>query len=405
VERDVLPLEADEMVRMEAMPRPRSRFDAPMMNSPVGTRWGDQFRSGYHEESTMVSSFYTCRNYSSLVALWKSISKAEDGPARRALEFAFTAGLFTSSKMVRCRPRRDGRSNTPGTLYLPPLFLEQNVFRVWERRLSKVSRLKKRLDTATSQTRIGNPEKGLQSASTVEVGDARNISRIKSESVDFVVTDPPFGDSLQYAELNFIAESFLQSFTDSSREIVVNKTRSFTERDYLNSMEGSFSEMFRVLKKGRYMCVLFNNTSPIIWFGIKRSLLINGFSIQSVSGIVKGHGSWNQTVHSGFTSRFDPVLHCIKPVSIAGGPPDLKYLSTEASEQLAIELALRKLSELEDQEGTTYKNTLPYVHSLVIREMLASREICLPPSPRRLLELLDNKVDVERKRDGMIQLR
>jgi DNA modification methylase len=367
------------------------KFDLTMMNLPSGSRWGDQFRNGYHKNSTRVSSFFTNRNFNSLIVLWENISKIKNPKTKRSLQFAFTAGLYTSSKMVRCRPLRDGRSNIPGTLYLPPLFLEQNVFKVWIRRLAKVEKLKSFLNKTNSNTDF----RSLDSAtSNVLTSNSQKLKSIQSKSIDFILTDPPFGNSLQYAELNFIPESFLQKFTRNNEEMVINKTRNLSEKHYLTSFENVLREMNRVLKDDHYLCMIFNNTSPLIWSGIKEKIINSGFIIKTVSGIVKGHGSWNQTVHSKSTSRFDPVIHCT-PNLERTQDPHINHLTTQESEKLSIELCL-KIIEKFKADSAKYTKTLSYIHSQVIREMLLIEDICLPPTPQRLMVLLEGKINFEK---------
>ena len=179
-------------------------FRKPMMGVEKGA-WGEQFRNGNHDHVRYTSDFYTDRNWELLNILYHKIAQIKDVGVKQTMFFGFTGSLYTSSRMVRCRKKRDGRSNTPGTLYCPPIFLEQNVLKVWERRMNKVISLKKEL----WEHYQNNSNAGI--SQLVRMGDATKLE-IDSNSVDYIVTDPPFGDSLQYAELNFIPETFLGHF-------------------------------------------------------------------------------------------------------------------------------------------------------------------------------------------------
>lgn len=380
------------------------KYDLPMMNMPPGSVWGAQYRTGNHKFANTVSWFFTKRNFYAICKLWDAILQVDDTRARAALQFAFTAGLFTSSRMVRCLPQRNGRSNTPGTLYLPPLFLEQNPFKVWERRVDKVIKLKAQIIAASQQIRLGGV-RGIQNdVRDIRIADTRDLSHIPSESVDFIVTDPPFGDSLQYAELNFIPEAFLGQFTDVRSEIVVNTTRKVTEKNYIEMMEKSLVEMYRVLRRGRSLCLLFNNTSPLLWSGIKKGVIEAGFRIVAVTGMVKGHGSWNQTVHPGFTSRFDSVIHAIKPTKDTAYPRLCCDLTRSESDHIALSFALNFLKEMKKKRVLKYQRSLPYIHSHVVRSMLAHEAVCEPPSPKRLLGLLKDYVQISKGPAGEILL-
>ena len=39
---------------------------------------------------------------------------------------------------------------------------------------------------------------------------------LPDNSVDFIFTDPPFGDNLMYSELNFLVEAWLRVYTNDS---------------------------------------------------------------------------------------------------------------------------------------------------------------------------------------------
>lgn len=386
VEKEVPAAERDRLAALEGSGVGSSRYDRPMMGVEDATEWGDQYRDGNHEHVDSVSSFFTGRNWAVLVELREALESVEDDRVRHALEFAFTASLYTSSKMVRCRPNRDGRSNNPGTLYLPPLALEQNVFRVFERRVKKVRKLKDELSGAEAQQMLTSDGLASRGDGSVTVRDARELDDLDDEAVDYVVTDPPFGDSLQYAELNFIPESFIGAFTDADDEIVVNETRAVSETEYLERMGEAFEEAYRVLRPGGYLSIIFNNTSPLVWAGMKRHLLESGFELPSVTGIVKGHASKNQTVYAGSTSRFDPVFHARKPTDEAADPAEVAEYSQAESEELAVDVALEVIEEDADEE---FADSIAYVHSQVTQRLLEMDAIVRPPSPKTLASLLE----------------
>ena len=215
VEYSLSPAEQSEILNRFSVKRD-CPFRKPMLGIEKGP-WGQQFRNGNHDNIRFTSDFYTERNWVLLNRLYQKISTMMDEAIKQSLLFGFTGSLFTLSRMVRCRKKRDGRSNTPGTLYCPPIFLEQNVLKVWERRMNKVISLKK-----NSGHTIKNSKPKF--SQLVRIGDATKLE-LPSDSVDYIVTDPPFGDSLQYAELNFIPETFLGHFTNIIDEAVVNKHR------------------------------------------------------------------------------------------------------------------------------------------------------------------------------------
>jgi hypothetical protein len=151
-------------------------------------------------------------------------------------------------------------------------------------------------------------------------------------------------------------------------------------------MGDAFEEAYRVLKPGGYMSIIFNNTSPLVWAGMKRHLLKTGFDLPAVTGIVKGHASKNQTVYAGSTSRFDPVFHACKPKDEELESIEVVEYSEQESEELAVDVALDVLEEDSDKE---FADSIAYIHSQVTQRLLEMDAIVHPPSPKTLKSLLE----------------
>ena len=96
-----------------------------------------------------------------------------------------------------------------------------------------------------------------------------------NDTVDYVFTDPPFGENIYYADLNYLVESWHRVRTAS----VEHPRRSSTARrarrspDYLHAMQRCFAEYQRVLKPGRWMTVVFHNSRNAVWNAIQEAIL------------------------------------------------------------------------------------------------------------------------------------
>jgi DNA modification methylase len=230
-----------------------------------------------------VDQFYTPRNLRALARLWQEINAIEDTRLRQGMQFLFTAVNAPHATIMTRIILKGGKkpiltSSQSGILYVPSLSVEKNVFQVMERKLGDVTELASQI----MPNYIG--------FSFSRVGSATNISELGENTVDYVFTDPPFGMNLYYSDLNFIWESWLGEFTDSTEEAVVhreqrNSAKSISE--YKELMTRAFQEMHRVLKPGRWASVVFHNSDDRIWQTIIDGAESAGFEIAEVNAFDK----------------------------------------------------------------------------------------------------------------------
>jgi hypothetical protein len=111
---------------------------------------------------------------------------------------------------------------------------------------------------------------------------------LPSNSVDYVFIDPPFGDNLPYAELNFLWEAWLRVFTNAKDDAVVSGKQRKDLAVYTEMMTACLEDVYRVLKPGRWATVEFHNSKNAVWTAIQESLGRAGFIIADVSVLDKG---------------------------------------------------------------------------------------------------------------------
>ena len=90
----------------------------------------------------------------------------------------------------------------------------------------------------------------------VNQASATDLRWLADNSVDYVFTDPPFGNNIHYADCNIVWESWLGDPTDNDQEIVVNKSRRVedggkTVGDYRRLLTDSFREAKPRRRQGR----------------------------------------------------------------------------------------------------------------------------------------------------------
>lgn len=91
-----------------------------------------------------------------------------------------------------------------------------------------------------------------------EIGDARNL-KLKDNSIDAIITSPPYSFAIDYAENDRPQLEFLGYDVSSLKEDMIGlkgKTKKEKLNNYFEDMNKVLSEMYRVLKKGKYGVVI-----------------------------------------------------------------------------------------------------------------------------------------------------
>jgi len=124
--------------------------------------------------------------------------------------------------------------------------------------------------------------------------DAEDLSFIPDNSVDAVITDPPYFDNVMYSELaDFyyiwlrIAlankyDAFRQKYCPRTEEAVVNKAQMKDEKFYLQKLTKIFKECFRVLKDDGLLVFTFHHKKIEAWASTLEAILNANFYIAAV---------------------------------------------------------------------------------------------------------------------------
>ena len=110
-----------------------------------------------------------------------------------------------------------------GTLYIPSLNVELNPINIFNRKIKDFK--------STSYLERGN--------SLISVNSATFIPDLKSSSIDYIFTDPPFGGNIMYSELSLIWESKIKVITNNREEAIINNVQHKTLFEYQTLMNQS----------------------------------------------------------------------------------------------------------------------------------------------------------------------
>ncbi|MGM8286710.1 DNA methyltransferase [Clostridium perfringens] len=265
--------------------------------------WGEMYRSGYHKGITHVHHFYTKRNLIILSALWEKALKAPSEIRNKLLFVISSYNLSNSTLMTRAVFKSDckdlvitGYQN--GQLYIGAISVEKNILKgIREVKLKTILKAFDELNWGSNNIRIST-----QSNNNIDIPD---------NSVDYIFTDPPFGQDIIYSEMNFISEAWLKRYTENIEEAIICKSHGKTIEDYERLLENSFKEMYRVLKQGKSATIVFHNSKKDVWNATLKALYNSGFQIVDTSILDKKQGSIKQVKTSNAVSK-DIVIHVIK---------------------------------------------------------------------------------------------
>ena len=149
---------------------------------------------------------------------------------------------------------------------------------------------------------------------TIATTDSAESGVPTAESVDYVFTDPPFGDNLPYSELNFQHEAWLGVSTRQDEEAIVSDSQHKGLLEYQNLMTSCFAAYHRALKPGRWMTVEFHNSSNAVWNAIQEAIQRAGFVVADVRTLDKQTGTKKQVTSAGAVKQ-DLVISAYKPRS------------------------------------------------------------------------------------------
>jgi hypothetical protein len=99
--------------------------------------------------------------------------------------------------------------------------------------------------------------------------------------------------------------------TETDGEAIVDPPKSKGVPEYQRLMRDCFSEYQRVLKPGRWMTVVFSNSSNRIWRAIQEAMGTAGFVVADVRTLDKKQGSYRQVTSSAV--KQDLVISAYKP--------------------------------------------------------------------------------------------
>jgi adenine-specific DNA methylase len=155
-----------------------------------------------------------------------------------------------------------------------------------------------------------------RNAPKVVVGNARELTDVGSNSVDMVLTDPPYFDNIEYSELSDFFQPWLEHIGlvpgAAERHAFVRRALRARRKneesidEFATNLGEAFGEVRRVLKPEGLLAFTFRHSTPEGWLAMARALARSGLRPTQVLPMPGEIGTGLHT-HSG-TGLWDAVL-------------------------------------------------------------------------------------------------
>lgn len=215
-----------------------------------------------------VSDMFSKRNLAALRILRESLTELPT-PLRKYFELATSNTLLHVSKLKSENIRPLGVNN----YWMPDDFIEENVWWRFEDRVKRLRQAKLGIAEAFLGRSLGLHGYSIYNA------DCTDMKQLSDESVDYILTDPPYGEAIQYSELSYIWNSWFQEMYEVEKEVILNPKQQKDSQKYLTLVEKSVSEMRRVLKPTGRLTLAFHSKDLSLWIGLAEIMRNQGFAM------------------------------------------------------------------------------------------------------------------------------
>jgi hypothetical protein len=276
------------------------------------------------------SNIWTKRNLYVNAKIFDQILQIKDDDLKRQLLFGFIQSIHLSSKM--CVPRRKAANRPFSTSWGRSAYIcanrkmEMNALFVFKSSCvgkqsveSCLSNIPNYLGKLPKIVEVSHGHKNKNKAFDLKYGvvDINVLTDyVDEESVDFIMTDPPYGGLVQYFDLSSIWLNWLKKYDDKYRlnydaEITIKP--GIIDLDlYQQRFTNAIKVLYKVLKPKAKIVFTFHNKNIQVWNAFLNSIILAGFKIEKVIHQQNRRTGESNVANPYGTSGTDFYIRCVK---------------------------------------------------------------------------------------------
>lgn len=215
-----------------------------------------------------VTDMHTKRNLLALSYLLDIINSGQY-INKALITLAFTNTLLHTSKLKS----ENVRPLSVNNYWVPDDYIEENVWFRFSERMDLAIKSKKALENRINGL-------GKKGKAHIELKSA--LENSDNKKVDYVFTDPPYGDGIQYSELSFLWNAWLQNQYNINQEIVINPVQNKNEKEYDELLKIALCRIYERLNQDKYFTLCFQNKDYKVWQNVINHCKEVGFILTEV---------------------------------------------------------------------------------------------------------------------------
>ncbi len=212
-----------------------------------------------------IEDLFSEKKLAQLALLKHLIVKEKNENNRKSLLLAFSSSIYKLNLTYQAPTNvSDGGGNSGVFAYyryrIAPKAADIDVLDCFSNRFLKIVDAKREIENKINAETIHNIK--------IVKGSATNLGFIKSKSVDYIYTDPPYGKKIPYLDLSIMWNAWLDlevTEKDYQEEAIEGGEHNKSKEEYSDLISKSIEEMYRVLKFDRWMSFVFAHKDPEFW--------------------------------------------------------------------------------------------------------------------------------------------